>query len=222
MPPGLRPTRVHALLNEWFSVFMRGTPPTAHRPSARECARSPLYETLAKRPCTLPPVGTKEESQARMTRCMVALSSGEPLAPREMLNTLLTLDALTHPRLPDSPVPPEIRDDEESLARLHDEIASTVADTLRGRFVPIHAMPQYGPISARVHHKLESALMQEWATQKARIDERRQSYERRPAYQEWMEIFACALSTGASITASARARPCACGPSSRRRTDSWA
>jgi hypothetical protein len=130
-------------------------------------------------------------AHARAVDTYRSLCRGEGATPRAVINMLTTFDIVTHPEFPDNILSPELRAaPAEEIDLFHDEIAEAIAAQLTYVPAPLFIIAQrgYGPISARVHQKVESALFDELNRAAANIDERVSQGLRRPPFGEWMEV----------------------------------
>jgi len=155
---------------------------------ARKKLASPVVEGLFTRPkeSTAPKDAT--EARAHLARDYHALLRGEPLGPRASLNLLALLDMFTHPEYPETLLPEEIRSDEALVDSIHDDLARSLQDAFLRIGVPIYALKNIGPISARVYQGLEAALLDELKTALDRCNEHKKLQHRRDAFAEWLEV----------------------------------
>jgi hypothetical protein len=188
VPPEVRPTKVHRVLHGWASERFFASKDDEKPPKPFRTDGSPLADALAERPREATRIESAKDAHVRASRVYAALWKGEAVAPRDVLNMLMAMDVLTHPESTDTVLPEELRGDEAQVNAIHDELASAVAQALTRCDVPLHALPRYGPVSARVHQKVESALLGEWSRTIAQVEERRATYERRDGYGEWLEV----------------------------------
>jgi hypothetical protein len=105
-----------------------------------------------------------------------------------ILAMLATYDALLDPGSPDTVLQFGIRDDEELVSGVQDAVAESIAEVLAPAGAPLHAMSRFGPISARVHARLETMLFQDLTRSLERLDERRAGGTRLDARAEWLEV----------------------------------
>jgi hypothetical protein len=185
VPPGLHPAKVHRVLHEWASE--RFFPTTERKAQGPFRAISPLAVALASRPLEPRLIENARDAHLRASRVYVALSRREPVPARDVLNMLMAFDLLTYPEAPDCILPAEIKADDAQTSAVHEELATAIADALSSCDAPLYALPRYGPVSARVHQKVETALSAEWARMMKQVEARRASYERLDGYGEWLE-----------------------------------
>lgn len=154
----------------------------------RKRAASPLVEALYARPTERPLIKSAADAQSRACRDYLSLLAYEPLTPRAGLQVLRTLDILLSPGHDDSLIPVELWEDEPHVDALQDEVATAIAETIhRGHGVPVFAMPGFGPISARVHQKLEVAVLQDVERTFAKMIASTESKSRGEPRTEWLE-----------------------------------
>jgi hypothetical protein len=152
----------------------------------RELA-SPIVDRLfAREPWGAPRDAV--EARARAGRVYATLVRREHVAPRMVLNMLATYDALLDPGFPDSVLPSGMGDDAELVNGMQDAVAESVAEVLAPTGAPLYAMSRFGPISARVHARLETVLFQDMTRSLDRLEERRASGTRLDARAEWLEV----------------------------------
>jgi hypothetical protein len=128
------------------------------------------------------------EARAFAGRVYVTLVRREYVTPRMILAMLATYDVLLDPAFPDTVLPSEIRGDAELVSGVQDSVAESIADVLAPAGAPLFAMSRFGPISARVHARLETMLFQEVAGSLKRLDDRRADGTRLDARAEWLEV----------------------------------
>ena len=80
-----------------------------------------------------------------------------------------------------------MREDADAVAAMQDDVADGLVGLLTAVPPPIGAVQTYGPISARVHGKLEAILQAELHACCERIGRRVKDKWRGTAYEEWME-----------------------------------
>jgi hypothetical protein len=126
-------------------------------------------------------------ARAWATRTYVALVGREPVSARAAVAMLSIYDSLLHPACPDTLLPPEVRDDEALVASVQDAVADSLAEVLAPVGVPFAAMTRYGPISARVHARLEMHLLQDLDRSLKQLDERYRAGTRLDARSDWLD-----------------------------------
>jgi hypothetical protein len=148
---------------------------------------SPIVDRLfARQPRDAPRDAV--EARARAGRVYANLVRREYVAPRMVLSMLATYDALLDPAFPDTVLPPEIRDDAELVSGVQESVAESIAEVLPPAGAPLFAMSRVGPVSARVHARLETTLFQEVTRGLKRLDDRRAECPRLDARAEWLEV----------------------------------
>ncbi len=171
-----------AYLNE----KLKGHPRDADDAKLLAALRSPVVGRMFARV----PRETKLDAagaRAWANRTYVALARREPVSPRAAIAMLSIYDSLLHPQCPDTLLPPEVRDDEAVVESVHDAVAESLAEVLVPVGVPLAAIGRYGPISARVHARIETQLLQELARSLKSLDERYAAGTRLDARGEWLE-----------------------------------
>jgi hypothetical protein len=129
-----------------------------------------------------------EDARARARATYVELVRGDPVGVNAQMRMLFVLDALMSPEFEHTAIPTELRDDEALLGSLQDEVADVIAKLFAEAPPPIGALEAYGPISGRVHQKLESMLFDAFARSSDRIVERGKQELRDDATIEWLEV----------------------------------
>jgi hypothetical protein len=85
-------------------------------------------------------------------------------------------------------LPEDIRADAELVASIHDEVARSLSEAFVRTGLPIFALQNIGPVSARVYQFLESALLEEMQVALDRVHEHAKLQLRRDPYTEWLEV----------------------------------
>lgn len=173
-------------LRRWAEERLRDSPPAVMTEVWRMRAKNPVVESLFARHREQRPVSTPE-AHARATECYLALARGEPVGLSAILGLLVVFDALLHPEFPETLIPEELRRDEDALAAFHEEVAAAVATSLLRFEFPIGALRAYGPISARVHQRLEQSHFESLEKACRAIDERVKVGLRHSKADEWFE-----------------------------------
>jgi hypothetical protein len=127
------------------------------------------------------------EARARAGRVYATLVRREYVTPRMILGMLATYDALLEPAFPDTVLPTEIRGDAELVSGVQDSVAESIAEVLAHTGAPLYAMSRFGPVSARVHARLETMLFQDVTRSLKRLDDHRAGGTRLDARAEWLE-----------------------------------
>jgi hypothetical protein len=149
-----------------------------------------LGDTFARRfaDAKAAPTEVPFETAQRDARAIhAALSRGEIVGGNEQFLLLAVFDVLLSPEAPHTVIPEAMREDEGAVAAMQDDVADGIARLLVNVPPPLGAIKTYGPISARVHGKLESVLQTELHTCCERINRRLKDRWRGTAYEEWME-----------------------------------
>jgi hypothetical protein len=122
-----------------------------------------------------------------MSRDYTALSKGDPLNARSVLNLLHALDYFFDPRSQGCRLPPELIADEDGAAEIADAISEGVFEALRSRGTPVFALKIHGAVSARVYQKLESFVQSELHASLQSVRERTVRKLRGNSRDEWLE-----------------------------------
>ena len=148
---------------------------------------SPIVKRLFERK---PVVLTVDTSVARglASKTYLALRRYEAVGHRATVHMLSVFDTLFHPAFPENLLPEEIRADEGAVASVHDDVAATLAEAIAPFGVPFAATSGFGPVSARVHQRLEQKLFDDLAKSLAWLDERCTDKTRLDAKTEWLEV----------------------------------
>jgi hypothetical protein len=174
---------LHAFVNE----KLKGQPRAEEDAKVVRTLASPIVDRLFAREQRDAPRDAVE-ARARAGQVYLTLIRREYVGPRMVLNMLGTYDLLLDPAFPDTVLPPEIRDDAELVSGVQDSVAESIAEALAPMVAPLHAMSGYGPISARVHARLETALFQDVNRHFKRLDDRRAEGTRLDARAEWIDV----------------------------------
>jgi hypothetical protein len=148
---------------------------------------SPIVDRIFARERMDAPRNTAE-ARARAGQTYLTLVRREYVTPRMVLAMLATYDVLLDPGFLETALPLEVRGDEELVSGVHDSVAESIAQVLVPSGAPLFMLSRFGPISARVHARLESALFQDLARSLARLDERRAEGTRLDARAEWLDV----------------------------------
>jgi hypothetical protein len=158
------------------------------------------------------------EAGARAARVYVTLVRRDYVTPRMVLAMLATYDALLDPAFPDTVLPSEIHDDDELVSGVQDSVAESIAEVVAPAGAPLFAMSRFGPISARVHARLETILFQDLTRSLKRLDDRRADGTRLDARAECSMSRWCGRDTAGCSKRSATPRWRASSSSSRTAT----
>ncbi len=124
---------------------------------------------------------------ARGRAAFLALSRHEPVSLNGQMMMLIAFDALMSPEYEGTAIPSEARGDEELVSAMQDDVAATLASLLAGNPPPIGGLKVFGPVSARVYHKVESALFEGLVRVAADLRERSKESLRYDAVREWID-----------------------------------
>ncbi len=173
-------------LRGYFEERLAGRQPSPRTERARRRARSPVIEAVFARERGRPalPAG---EMIARGRAAFLAMSRGEPVGVQAKMWMLIAFDALMSPQYEGTVIPVEARADMELVGALQDEVADTLASLIAPHPPPICALAVFGPISARVHQKLESILFDRFSRMAAGLRERVKEGWRHDAVREWTD-----------------------------------
>ena len=181
-------TPVSKILRGWARERLMKQPPVPKIDRLRRRAASPVLDALfARRSEPEEAEPTDEQLWERARRDYVVLLRGGSTGPRRIINLLATFDVMLHPRFERTALPPEMRDDEEAVASIHDDVASALTGPLAREGAPLFAMKAYGPISARVYQNVETALLGEMERALDALDARMKHGDRLDATGEWLE-----------------------------------
>lgn len=122
---------------------------------------------------------------ARAAATYVALARGQTVGTSAQLEMLEAFDAMLTPSHARSVLPPSA--DDELVGMIRDTVAEAIASLLAASPPPIHRLAEPGPVSARVHQRLESTLYEAFSRRAARLVETKESGRRHRAYDEWVE-----------------------------------
>jgi hypothetical protein len=148
---------------------------------------SPIVDRLfAREPRSAPRDAV--EARARAGQAYLTMVRREYVTPRMVLAMLATYDVLLDPAFPETVLPSDIREDADLVSGVQDAVAESIAEVLAPTGAPLFAMSRFGPISARVHARLETMLFQDLTRRLKRLDERRTDSSRLDARGEWLEV----------------------------------
>jgi len=180
-------TTVVRALASWVRE-QAGEPAKPYEKRARRRLASPIVERLFSRPKESQPPSGAAEAHALLIRDYDALVRGRAVSPRSSLNVLMLLDTFLHPEYPDTLLPEDIRGDEALVASIHEEVALSLRDVFARTGVPLFALKNIGPVSARVYEALETSLLEEMQSALDRVNEHKKLAYRRDPFAEWLEV----------------------------------
>jgi hypothetical protein len=128
------------------------------------------------------------EAGARAGHVYVTLVRREYVTPRMVLAMLSTYDVLLDPACPATVLPSEVREDDELVSGVQDAAAESIAKVVAHAGAPLFAMSRVGPISARVHARLETMLFQDMTHDLKRLADRAADGTRLDARAEWLDV----------------------------------
>lgn len=154
-------------------------------------SKSPFVEALFARVDEPPPPSTVNEARQRAVQTYLSLARNEAVGPRTVVNMLATFDVVTHPEFPENVLSDEVKADPEAIDAFHESVADALAAPIaKNLIVPLYALAPrgFGPVSARVYQKVETALFGELERAIRAIDERCDHHLRRDPFGEWLEV----------------------------------
>lgn len=180
-------TQTTRLVRSWEREWLRDEPADPKTARMRRRIGKTGFEALFARPRESEAYGA-ERAWLEARRAFVALQSGKFVGPRAALSMLNVFDFLLHPECEENVLSPELANDPELLASVHDAVADALTKALENTMLPIYAKPRYGPVSARVYQRLEVALVgkleRAMDATKARVD----ADHRLDSFGEWVDV----------------------------------
>jgi hypothetical protein len=180
-------TPLARVLRGWTRERLMDKPAEPKVARLRRRLATPTLDELFNRPREFSAPGGVDEVSLRVRRHFVTLVRGGAIGPRHILNLLGALDALLHPKFKETLLPAAVRDDDEIVTQIHEEVARTLAGPIAREGAPLFAMNGYGPISARVYQQVEAQLLGEMERALANLDARTAARVRNDPFSEWLE-----------------------------------
>ena len=174
-------------LRAFFRERLEGEPRAREDERVLARMQSPIVSRLFAREERTAGAGLPA-ARAQAAAAYLTLLRRKPVGPRATLAMLATFDLLLDPAAPGTLLPREIQQDGELLAAVQDDTAATLAEVIAPVGAPLSAMKHFGPVSARVHQRVEVALFDELAKSLKRLDARRAEGARGDARAEWLEV----------------------------------
>jgi hypothetical protein len=174
-------------LRGYANERLAGAPRSEKTSRARRRVGARTIDELFARP---PPSQSApiDDVLVRGRAAFLALGRGEPVGFNSRMMMLVAFDALLSPEFERTAIPADARANADLVAAMQEEAASAITALLLANPPPIGALGRFGPVSARVHQKLESALFDELSRVVSGLRERAKQHWRYDPYREWVDV----------------------------------